>query len=172
MTNALQDGDKLPLENLAVTFNITHIPGHTLGHIAYHNDRLLFSGVTLFTGGCGKIFEGTVEQMYHSLAILAALDENILVYCGHEYTEANLRFAQLVEPNNPDIQQRIMEVAELRGENLPTVPAPLAMEKKTNPFLRCTQTDVITAAEKYAGSTLATPQEVLAVIREWKNKGF
>jgi hydroxyacylglutathione hydrolase len=169
VTDHLQDGNQIRLDDLDLTLHVSHIPGHTLGHIAYHGHDLLFSGDTLFTGGCGRIFEGTVEQMYSSLTTLAALKQTTLIYCGHEYTAANLKFAQLVEPNNPDIQLRIQEVTKLRAQDLPTVPGPLSIEKLTNPFLRCNQQDVIKAAETYSGKTLATPEEVLGIIREWKN---
>lgn len=169
VTDHLNEGNQVTLDDLDLTLHVTHIPGHTLGHIAYYGHGLLFSGDTLFTGGCGKIFEGTVEQMYSSLAKLAELKENTLVYCGHEYTANNLKFAQLVEPNNPEIAERIKEVAKLRAQDLPTVPATLSIEKSSNPFLRCTHPNVIKAAEAHCGHTLHTPQDVLGVIRAWKN---
>ena len=169
MTHPLNDGDKITLSDCGLSLQIMHVSGHTRGHIAYYNDTLLFSGDTLFTAGCGKIFEGTVAQMYHSLTALAALNDNTQMYCGHEYTASNLKFAQHVEPDNKDIQHRIEQVAQLRSKNRPTVPAPLSLEKLTNPFLRCTQPTVIKAAEHYANQSLSTPTEVLGVIREWKN---
>ena len=169
MTHPLNDGDLLTLDDCALSLQIMHVPGHTRGHIAYYNDQLLFCGDTLFTAGCGKIFEGTVPQMYHSLSAMAALSESTLVYCGHEYTAANLKFAQHVEPDNKDIQDRIEQASNLRAKNLPTVPAPLSLEKLTNPFLRCSQPSVIKAAQQYANQRLPTPIDVLRVIREWKN---
>jgi len=169
MTRLLNGGDHIYLAEINLTFQILDIPGHTRGHIAYHNTSLVFSGDTLFTGGCGKLFEGTAAQMYASLTKLAALDNPTLVYCGHEYTASNLKFAALVEPNNPDIQERIQEVAQLRKQNLPTVPATLATEKLTNPFLRCNQSSVIKAAENYSGQKLSRPEDVLGVLRQWKN---
>ncbi len=169
MTHHLNDNDKITLEAIGITLKIMHIPGHTLGHIAYYNDQFIFTGDTLFSAGCGRIFEGTVDQMYHSLSKIASLDEKTLVYCGHEYTASNLKFAQLVEPENSDIQKRLEEVSTLRQQNLPTVPSTLALEKLTNPFLRCTFPSVKKSAEKYSRKSLATPQEVLAVLRHWKN---
>jgi hydroxyacylglutathione hydrolase len=169
MTHPLNDGDQVTLDNLDLMLKVIHVPGHTLGHIAYHNNQLLFAGDTLFTGGSGRIFEGTVEQMYTSLSTLAALNENTLLYCGHEYTAENLKFAQLVEPHNLDIQDRVQQVTQLREKKLPTIPAPLSIEKLTNPFLRCHHPDVTTAAEIHAGKILSTPQQVLGVIRQWKN---
>lgn len=148
---------------------IIDIPGHTLGHIAYHLPGMVFTGDTLFTCGCGRIFEGTVDQMYHSLQLLSALDENTLVYCGHEYTLANLRFALAVEPENSATQQRYQNALQLSAKQIPLVPAPISLEKRTNPFLRCQEPSVIAAAEKYAGHTLETPQAVLSTLREWKN---
>lgn len=169
MTHPLKGGEPIFLTEINLTLNILDIPGHTLGHIAYFNSNFVFSGDTLFTGGCGKIFEGTAQQMYASLMKLSALNENTLVYCGHEYTTANLNFAALVEPNNPNIQERQQAVAQLRKQNLSTVPATLATEKLTNPFLRCDQPSVIQAAEKYSGQKLSHPEDVLAAVRQWKN---
>ena len=114
------------------------IPGHTLGHIAYYfaEEKLLFCGDTLFSMGCGRLFEGTPEQMYHSLSKLAALPDDTKVYCGHEYSEANGHFALTLEPHNRDLQARMEEVKRQRGQSLPTLPSTIGMEKRTNPFLR------------------------------------
>lgn len=169
MTQRLKGGDQIDVDNMPFTLKVLDIPGHTLGHIAYYNDDWLFCGDTLFTGGCGKIFEGTIEQMYRSLTQLAGLGDDLLVYCGHEYTAANLAFAQLLEPDNAALKKRIEAVADQRQQNLPTVPSTLSLEKQTNPFLRCAHRTLIQAAEQYAGKHLATPQEVFGVIREWKN---
>ncbi len=170
MTIALKGGDQINLEELDLTLNIMDIPGHTSGHIAYYSPEFVFSGDTLFTGGCGKIFEGTVAQMYNSLMTLAALNEKTLVYCGHEYTSSNLKFASLVEPDNIEIQERIEQVAKLRAQNLPTVPATIGTEKRTNPFLRCQQKTVINAAERYSENKLTTSEQTLGVLRRWKNQ--
>ncbi len=170
MSHLLNDGDQISLDDLGITLKIMHIPGHTLGHIAYYNDEMIFCGDTLFTGGCGKIFEGTITQMYQSLMRIASLSEKTLIYCGHEYTASNLKFAQKVEPDNLDLQNRIAAVTQQRQKNLPTVPAPLSIEKLTNPFLRCSIPSVQKAAENYAKRSLSTPMEVLGVIRGWKNQ--
>lgn len=170
MNHLLNDGNHITLPDLQITLKIMHIPGHTLGHIAYYNDEYIFCGDTLFTGGCGKIFEGTVEQMYHSLMRIASLKEKTLIYCGHEYTASNLKFAQQVEPNNLDLQNRIKEVTQQRQKNLPTVPSSVLIEKLTNPFLRCSIPSIKKTAENHAGKFLSTPIEVLEVIREWKNR--
>jgi hydroxyacylglutathione hydrolase len=117
---------------------IIFIPGHTLGHIAYNfkNKKILFCGDTLFSLGCGRLFEGTAEQMFTSLQKLAALPENTAVYCAHEYTQSNSKFAITIEPDNKDLQNRIKEVAVLRSHNKPTIPTSIELELKTNPFLR------------------------------------
>lgn len=119
-------------------FTVIATPGHTLGHICYHDavHKLLFSGDTLFSLGCGRLFEGTAEQMWDSLQKLAALPDDTLVYCGHEYTLANGRFALTVEPDNVDLLDRMAAVNALRGAGRPTLPVRLGLEKKSNPFLR------------------------------------
>lgn len=166
VTHLLKEGDCV---EFPVKLQVLDIPGHTRGHIAYYGENMLFCGDTLFTGGCGRLFEGTVEQLYHSLNKLAALPDNTHVYCGHEYTEANLRFARAIEPHNTDLLTRIAKVRQLRAKNLPTVPSTLAEEKCTNPFLRCTVPAVIQAAEHYTGKKLLGPIQVFAALREWKN---
>lgn len=162
-------GDWINFPKLKINFEVLAIPGHTLDHIAYYAPGLVFSGDTLFTGGCGRVFEGTAEQMYNSLSKLASLPDDTQIYCGHEYTAANLHFAQAVEPQNPQLLQRIVKVQQQRLANLPTVPASLAEEKLTNPFLRCKVPAVIAAAEQYANQQFTHPVEVFACLREWKN---
>jgi hydroxyacylglutathione hydrolase len=169
VTAPIQEHQKVAISSLQLTLQHCHIPGHTLEHVAYYTESVVFTGDTLFTGGCGRIFEGTVEQMYHSLMQIKALPDATLVYCGHEYTENNLKFALKVEPRNQAIHKRFEETIKLRQESLPTVPASLAIEKQTNPFLRCDHPDVIQAASKYSGRKLNDPIQVLAVVREWKN---
>lgn len=145
------------------------IPGHTLGHTAYYGHGLVFTGDTLFTGSCGRVFEGTMAQMLTSIQKLTTLPEETLVYCGHEYTQSNLRFAQAVEPDNANLLARIEETNRLREQNLPTVPSTLKLEKQTNPFLRTDQPAVIKAAENHVGRKLNNSVEVFTVLREWKN---
>ena len=115
------------------------------------------------------MFEGTHTQMFASLMRLAALPDETLVYCGHEYTEANLQFAKLVEPINQDLLKRIDQAAAIRSKNLPTVPALLAEEKLTNPFLRCHVPEVIQAVEKHTGQKLNDPIKIFESLRKWKN---
>ncbi|MCU7835633.1 MAG: hydroxyacylglutathione hydrolase [gamma proteobacterium symbiont of Taylorina sp.] len=154
---------------MGLTFNILDVPGHTKGHIAYFGHQLLFIGDTLFAGGCGRIFEGTAEQMHHSLSKLLQMDDSTLVYCAHEYTRDNLNFAQRVEPENLYLKQRIEDTQILRQNNQPTVPSSLQLEKQTNPFLRFEMDSVKLAAEAFAGHPLNTPAEVFKTIRYWKD---
>jgi len=169
VTHPVDATQSVELPALNYRFQVFDIPGHTKGHIAYYGHDLLFCGDTLFTAGCGRLFEGTPEQMYQSLTQLANLSDNTLVFCGHEYTTANLQFAKVVEPENLVIRQRILTVQQQREQRLPTVPASLLIEKQTNPFLRCHLPTVHAAAEKYANMQLATPVDVFRIIREWKN---
>lgn len=135
-THPLADGDRIELAAPQVQFDVLAIPGHTSSHVAYVGDGLLFCGDTLFSLGCGRLFEGTPAQMLASLDRLSALPEDSLVCCGHEYTQANGRFARTVEPLNVALSTRLQEAAELRAEGQPTVPVSLASELATNPFLR------------------------------------
>lgn len=143
-TERVRDGDRVELAAPAVRFEVIAIPGHTLSHVAYAGAGLLLCGDTLFSLGCGRLFEGTPAQMLASLDRLSQLPGATLVCGGHEYTEANGRFARTVEPANPKLQQRLQEVAALRERLQPTLPVPLARELATNPFLRI-DTDAVIA---------------------------
>ncbi|WP_420233199.1 hydroxyacylglutathione hydrolase [Pseudomonas sp. ABY48] len=165
---ALHDNDKVSV--LGWDFDVYAVPGHTLGHIAYYHHGLLFCGDTLFAAGCGRLFEGTPAQMHHSLSRLAALPEDTLVYCTHEYTLSNLKFAAAVEPGNPDIVARLEKVSRQRSEGIMTLPSTLALEKLTNPFLRTTETSVKQKADERNGQRNQTPSEVFAALRAWKDK--
>lgn len=165
---ALHDNDKVSV--LGWDFDVYAVPGHTLGHIAYYYHGLLFCGDTLFAAGCGRLFEGTPAQMHHSLSRLAALPEDTLVYCTHEYTLSNLKFAAAVEPGNPDIVARLEKVSRQRSEGIMTLPSTLALEKLTNPFLRTTETSVKQKADERNGQRNQTPSEVFAALRAWKDK--
>ena len=168
-TQALREGDRISLPELALSFEVIDVPGHTAGHIAYLGHDLLFCGDTLFACGCGRLFEGTAAQMTHSLAKLKRLPGHTKVFCAHEYTMANIRFAEAVEPDNADLKLRKVFCAAKRHRNEPTVPSTIALEIATNPFLRWDSGDVIAIAEKRAGHSLKANDEVFAVIREWKN---
>lgn len=169
ITHPLSDGDLFTLEWLDLTFSTVAVPGHTLGHIALHAPGMLLAGDTLFRGGCGRVFEGTAAQMQHSLARLRELDGDTRVYCGHEYTQQNLQFAQKVEPDNLDIANAIAEVDDLRNNNRPSLPATIAEERQINPFLRWDNSDVIRAASKRAGRSLTEPADIFASLRTWKD---
>lgn len=173
VTHPLKEGDTAHI--LGKTFKIIDVPGHTSGHIAYYHESfedhdVLLCGDTLFSSGCGRLFEGTAAEMFESLSKLRELPAETLVYCTHEYTQANLKFAQAVEPNNPDIAARIKQVEELRAKGEPSVPTTLGLERKVNPFLRWDAPEVIAAANEQAGTMTHEPVEVFAAIRGWKDR--
>jgi hydroxyacylglutathione hydrolase len=165
----LAEGDRITVPGVGIELGTLDIPGHTAGHIALFGGGHVFCGDTLFACGCGRLFEGTPQQMVESLGKLARLPGETRVYCGHEYTLANIRFAEAVEPDNARLARRkVREQAKYqRGE--PTLPSTIAEELATNPFLRCDQPEVIASAERHAGRNLKTPVEVFAEIRAWKN---
>ena len=168
LTRPLHGGETICLASLEAEFRVFAVPGHTLGHLAYYGSGCLFCGDTLFGAGCGRLFEGTAAQMYDSLRQIAALPDDTAVYCAHEYTEANLRFALSVEPGNRHLRQRVDEVAVARAKGLPTVPFSIALEKATNPFLRCREPELVAAAQsRVPGANDAVA--VFAALREWKN---
>ena len=169
VTHCLKEGDSVYLPELSLRLSILDIPGHTAGHIAYYGANLLFCGDTLFSCGCGRLFEGTAQQMYISLNKLAKLPDETVVYCGHEYTLANINFARLVEPENQAITQLQISAEKKRKSDLPTLPSTIAKEKACNPFLRCNQPEVIRNASNYAGKPLTDPVSIFAAIRKWKN---
>lgn len=168
-TQPLEDNDQIYLKSLDIEFTILHIPGHTKGHIAYIGLGSAFTGDTLFTGGCGRVFEGTPDEMTDSLSKLTDLPPETLIYCGHEYTTKNLQFAELVEPNNSALQKRIQDTALLRKKNKSTVPSTLQLELDTNPFLRTHIPEVQKSASKHTGKNLNDPISVFAALRNWKD---
>jgi len=174
-TQALREGDAITVPCIGCTLFVLDVPGHTAGHIAYVGEiggaMAAFVGDTLFAGGCGRLFEGTPAQMTASLSKLASLPPDTRVYCAHEYTLANLRFAAAVEPANPALRERIVRERDRRDRGVPTVPSTLADELATNPFLRTAEPAVFRAAEAHAGRALADPVAAFATLREWKN-GF
>lgn len=172
VTDRLSEGDEIEFEAIGVRLKILEIPGHTLGHIAYFGNGLLFCGDTLFGCACGKMFEGTPAQYFGSLQRLAALPATTAVYCAHEYTENNIRFARLCEPSNLRLRQRQCEVSELRKKERPTVPFPLADELATNPFLRCNQPEILQSVSLYFTNTLPVDDEVavFAALRKWRDQ--
>jgi hydroxyacylglutathione hydrolase len=168
---ALDDGGKATLENLGLEFDVMAVPGHTLGHIAYSGHGALFCGDTLFSAGCGRLFEGTPTQMLDSLDRLAALPDATRVYCAHEYTLSNLRFAAAVEPGNEHVRDALATVQQQRARDEITLPSTLGRERLINPFLRSREPPVRAAAEREAGQSLPAPVDVFAAVRRWKD-GF
>jgi len=171
-THALADGDRIDVPGIDVAFGLLDIPGHTAGHIAYYtsgDDPLLFCGDTLFAAGCGRIFEGTPSQMWTSLAKLAALPAATRVYCGHEYTVANLAFAQAVEPENEDVRARIARERVKRDHDAPTLPSTIGDEHATNPFLRAGLPNVMASAAAHARRPMDNVVDSFATLRQWKN---
>lgn len=174
LTQTLADGDRV--QALDLEFRVLEVPGHTLGHIAYYcaphaaaPDGLLLCGDTLFSAGCGRLFEGSPQQMHASLSRLAALPPRTPVYCTHEYTLSNLAFAWAVEPDNAALRARIAEVRALRAAGQPSLPSAIALERASNPFLRADQAAVRAAAEHWAGARLDSPAAVFAALRRWKD---
>lgn len=177
--HSLGDGDCISVSGM--DFEVIEVPGHTAGHIAYFHAAdgkehavlepqapLLFCGDTLFSGGCGRLFEGTPAQMHHSLDRLASLPGTTRVCCAHEYTLANLKFANAVEPQNEDLKAYTAWCRTRRAQGLSTLPSSVAQEIKVNPFLRCTEPDVVQSALAH-GAASASPTDVFAALRQWKN---
>ncbi|MBX9965807.1 MAG: hydroxyacylglutathione hydrolase [Burkholderiales bacterium] len=170
ITQPLREGDRVRIAELDLDFGVLDIPGHTAGHIALVGAGMLFCGDTLFSVGCGRLFEGTPAQMSASLAKLGALPGPTRVYCGHEYTAANIRFAQAVEPGNETLVRRERETRTALASGRPSLPSTIADERETNPFLRTRVPGVAASAARHAGRALPDPVEVFAVLREWKNQ--
>lgn len=168
LTQPLRGGETIRIDALDASFSVIAVPGHTLGHLVYYGAGALFCGDTLFGAGCGRLFEGSPAQMADSLARLAALPDETAVYCAHEYTEANLRFALAVEPGNRRLQLRVDAVAAIRARGVSSVPSTLALEKATNPFLRCSEPEVIASVQRRAPRA-AGALAVFTALREWKN---
>lgn len=172
VTHPLGEGDEISVPGLDLAVRVLDVPGHTRGHIAYVADqpKWLFCGDTLFAGGCGRMFEGTPAQFTESLGKLAALPDDTQVFCAHEYTLSNLRFAQAVEPGNTALAQRVDVEAAKRARNEPTVPSTIGLEKATNPFLRYREPEIIgTLVQQKGFDAGAPPVKAFAALREWKN---
>jgi hydroxyacylglutathione hydrolase len=159
------ENDEIHLPEIAQTFRVIWLPGHTLGHIAYVNDETLLCGDTLFGAGCGRLFEGTPAQMLTSLQRLKKLNPNTKVYCTHEYTAKNIAFALTLEPDNQDLIARKNQVQQLRAQQKPSLPSNIDLELKTNPFLRCTQAAIISHSHSQKPDELS----VFSAIRMLRN---
>ena len=168
------ENDVVNMPELNWSLNVLEVPGHTLDHIAYvgevkTGEYALFCGDTLFSCGSGRLFEGDSKSMLQSLDKFKKIGENILVYCAHEYTLSNIKWALTVEPDNPTLRSWQQQAVQLREKGIPTIPTLLKQELKMNPFLRVDQEDVWHAAERHVGHRLTTPFDVFTVLREWKN---
>ncbi|HIF9267634.1 TPA: hydroxyacylglutathione hydrolase [Photobacterium damselae] len=165
LTQSVEDGDQVDI--FGERFMVLAVPGHTHGHVAYVGDEKLFCGDTLFSAGCGRIFEGTPEEMYASLQKIAALPDETEIYCAHEYTAGNIAFALVAEQDNPHLQRYREEVNRLRANGESTLPSTLGKEKLVNPFLRCDQPSIKKAVADKAtdSSDLAT----FTALRSWKD---
>ncbi|NND68104.1 MAG: hydroxyacylglutathione hydrolase [Halioglobus sp.] len=166
----LRQGDDI--EVFGKLFTILEVPGHTLDHIAYFHDGdepLLFCGDTLFAGGCGRLFEGNPPMMLNSLEALAGLPDSTRVYCAHEYTLANLAFARAVEPDNAALAARLQAAQSTRKRGEPTVPSDIGLELATNPFLRCSQSELRDALAGQGRLEGTSPTEVFTTVRSWKD---
>jgi hydroxyacylglutathione hydrolase len=174
LSHAVGEGDAIELVELGIRLKVFDIPGHTLGHVAYltpaniAESGKLFCGDTLFGCGCGRLFEGTAAQLFHSLKLLAALPDTTQVYCAHEYTEVNIRFAMTCEPNNLQLKQRQTDACLIRADGQPTLPSTIGLEKATNPFLRTTAPEIITSLQQRAMDT-GDQLAVFTALREWRN---
>jgi hydroxyacylglutathione hydrolase len=168
----VREGESISIPGLSASFRVMELPGHTAGHLAYLTDKVLFCGDTLFAGGCGRVFDGTFEQLSASLRRIAVLSPETLIYCAHEYTLANLGFAAWVEPDSEALQRRTQEERAKRERGEPTVPSSLALELATNPFLRTGESRVIQAAQRHAGRSLAGHAEVFTALRTWKDEEY
>ncbi len=169
ITHDLREGDTLRLNTLDTDFNVMETPGHLDDHIAFIAPQAVFCGDVLFGAGCGKNFEGSLAQLHHSLQRLAALPDATLVYCAHEYTACDLPFAIACEPGNPDIRRRDVETKALRAANRPTVPFTIALEKATNPFLRCASPELIRTLQS-RGLVDTGELAVFTTLRQWRDR--
>ncbi|NQD38741.1 hydroxyacylglutathione hydrolase [Permianibacter sp. IMCC34836] len=168
--HAFIGGETLTLPALALELQVLAVPGHVREHIAFYGEGRLFCGDTLFLAGCGRVFTGTVEQLWQSLQTLAALPAETLIYCSHEYTASNLRFARAVEPTHVGLREREQQVLALRAQQQPTVPGPLAEERRTNPFLRCHEPALQAAVGRETGELPVDALSCFTALRAWKNR--
>ena len=172
VTELVSEGDEITVDCLDCRFRVIEVAGHTSSHIAYYGQGKLFCGDTVFACGCGRLFEGTPQQMHRSLSKIMSLPDDTEIYCAHEYTLDNIAFAKQVEPQNPVLLERERIEKAKRRRDVPTVPSLLSLEKQTNPFLRFSEAAVVAAAERFAGRSLPHPAEVFGAIRHWKDTGF
>lgn len=169
LTHEVGDGDAVALDALGLRFEVLEVPGHTATHIAYLGHGLLFPGDTLFSAGCGRLLGGTAEQLFASLGRLAALPGDTRVYCTHEYTLSNLKFARTAEPRNAERDAWAEECERLRAQGLPTLPSTIARERAINPFLRTGEPQIVEAVTRHDGRAPADAAECFVRLRAWKD---
>lgn len=169
LTQEVSNGDVITLQPFGIRLKVYSVPGHTLQHIAFYGNDWLFCGDTLFSAGCGRLFEGTPEQMYHSLSKFKSLPNNTQVFCTHEYTLANLAFAETVEPKNEAINRAIENASYLRELNRPSLPSSIEIEKQINPFLRTDNTENWAHIAQHTGHCIDDAISAFAALRKWKD---
>ena len=172
VSHVVDEGDTVKLEALSMALSVLAVPGHTRGHLAFHESERgwLFTGDTLFGGGCGKVFGGSMQAMIDSLDRLASLPAQTQVFCAHEYTLANLRFALTVEPSNPDLVARYETETRKREQGLSTLPSTIGLERATNPFLRVLEPQVLETLRARRGVDADTRVASFESLRAWKNE--
>tara|TARA_R110001583_G_scaffold26757_2_gene96282 strand:+ start:56959 stop:57729 length:771 start_codon:yes stop_codon:yes gene_type:complete len=151
------------------SLKVMEVPGHTLDHVVYYNDDMLFCGDTLFSAGCGRVFEGSHQQMFDSLSRLASLSDATKVYCAHEYTENNLAFAYAIEPKNKALLSYMQQVAKKRQLGLPSIPTDIGLEKNINPFLRCADVNLINHLQNHLAKPLVAGLQTFTALRNYKD---
>lgn len=172
ITHPVIENDAIFFPELPLTLSVFEIPGHTLDHIAYYGSHpfgMLFCGDTLFACGCGRVFEGTAEQMYRSLQKLSQLPDETLIYCAHEYTLSNIKFALAADPQNAELLAFEVAAQKQRDHNRPTIPTTIGHEKLMNPFLRCDNQEIIASVQKHYGYSQPDPLDIFTALRNWKN---
>lgn len=169
ITKSVAQGDVVKLPLIDCEFSVLELPGHTLDHIAFVGHNALFCGDTLFSAGCGRLFEGTPGQMHRSLNKIKRLPPSTVIYCTHEYTLANLKFALAVEANNSELQTYQDWAIATREKDTPTLPTDLATQLAINPFLRCNQDSVINSVTEYSNAELIDEIAVFTHLRQWKD---
>lgn len=172
ITHPVGEGDSITLPSLGIRFQVLDVPGHTAGHVAYYGINSLFCGDALFACGCGRLFEGTAQQMQASLAKISTLPDDTRVYCAHEYTLENIHFALRIEPGNAALLEREQRERRTRAQDRPTLPSTIALEKQTNPFLRWDAPGIIESASRFAGHPLHGPVDVFAALRRWRDQPY
>lgn len=169
ITHSLSEGDQINLSPYFPLITVLDLPGHTHGHIGFLIEDNLFCGDTLFGTGCGRLHGNPAPLLFQSLQKIKQLPKYTQIYCAHEYTENNLRFATLIEPNNPELKQRIIDTKIIRQQGKPSIPFSLKLELKTNPFLRCEYVDVSHACQSHSKYKLTDPESVFTALRLWKD---